>query len=497
MVHQKESKAVIRYTQTIVKENPRMGFWMISGAAFLLSPFLTNDGVCLLFVEPILNAFESIDDCDGFEGDIEFKLRKSDAMFFLLSLACSSNIGSALTYTGNPQVMVQIIIFVTCTYKNDIWTQNMIVGGDAIEVLSPIRFLLYMIFPSVSVFFITILWIERCWMRERMLTNSKDRQVTTERTSAESTGTSLVPLDTKPLTLSTVKRKDASRRPSLLSPYKKEKIDQDVSFDRISDKREKQGIVSKVVRVIITPFPYAMLLLMAVMIALIFVDVMSISGLICLTAVVMVVILVLGNHWQGQPIWGIANDGANGDYSTPHKMTTDEKIANTNSFFEELFESIDYNLLIIFLGLFVVVENIDSTGLPRNTWNKIVGKAPFDNITSVVGISLFVLATSQFLGNVAVIQLAKPNVEILDEGERRYAWAVISFVATVGGNLTITGSAANIIVAEKASRIDPANTIDFFKHYKVCFWVTLFSCALGATMITGVVICDNGGLVAW
>jgi Na+/H+ antiporter NhaD/arsenite permease-like protein len=370
----------------------------------------------------------------------------------------------------------------------------MIVGGDAIEVLSPVRFLLYMIFPSVAVFFITILWIERCWMRERMIANSKDEQSTTAVSNV-----SLVPLDSKPLSVSVSRRKDASRRGALLSPYKKEKAD-DLSFDRAlgrDDKEEKRTLVSKVVRVIATPFPYAMMLLMAIMIALIFVDVMSISGLICLTAVIMVVILVLGNHWQGQPIWGIAKDGATGDYSTPHKMTSEEKMVNTAHFFEELFDSIDYNLLIIFLGLFVVVENIDSTGLPRSTWNKIVGKTPFDNISSVIGISLFVLATSQFLGNVAVIQLAKPNVEILDEGERRYAWAVISFVATVGGNLTITGSAANIIVAEKAARIDPSSTIDFFKHYRVCFWVTLFSCALGACMITGVVICDNGGLVAW
>jgi hypothetical protein len=45
----------------------------------------------------------------------------------------------------------------------------------------------------------------------------------------------------------------------------------------------------------------------------------------------------------------------------------------------------------------------------------IVGKAPFDTIGSVVGVSLFVLITSQLLGNVAVVQLAKPNVEVLDD----------------------------------------------------------------------------------
>jgi hypothetical protein len=48
----------------------------------------------------------------------------------------------------------------------------------------------------------------------------------------------------------------------------------------------------------------------------------------------------------------------------------------------------------------------------------IVGKAPFDTIGSVVGVSLFVLITSQLLGNVAVVQLAKPNVEVLSDGAK-------------------------------------------------------------------------------
>ena len=58
VVHLKETKKIIDYLQGLVKLNPVRGFWMISFAAFIVSPFLTNDGVCLLFVEPILNAFE-------------------------------------------------------------------------------------------------------------------------------------------------------------------------------------------------------------------------------------------------------------------------------------------------------------------------------------------------------------------------------------------------------------------------------------------------------
>ena len=33
---------------------------MTSFSAFIISPFLTNDGVCLLFVEPILNSFAEL-----------------------------------------------------------------------------------------------------------------------------------------------------------------------------------------------------------------------------------------------------------------------------------------------------------------------------------------------------------------------------------------------------------------------------------------------------
>jgi Na+/H+ antiporter NhaD/arsenite permease-like protein len=103
MIHQKESKRVIRYVQTQVKDHPKSGFWLVSFAAFIISPFLTNDGVCLLFVEPILNAFESLTPQSTKHSD--FPLTKADSFYFLLALACSSNIGSALTYTGNPQVI--------------------------------------------------------------------------------------------------------------------------------------------------------------------------------------------------------------------------------------------------------------------------------------------------------------------------------------------------------------------------------------------------------
>jgi len=66
---------------------------------------------------------------------------------------------------------------------------------------------------------------------------------------------------------------------------------------------------------------------------------------------------------------------------------------------------------------------------------------------------------------------------------------VLAFVATVAGNLTITGSAANIIVAEKARRLGVK--MDFYLHAKVCCGVTLLCCLIGTLIISGIVSVYN------
>jgi Na+/H+ antiporter NhaD/arsenite permease-like protein len=108
---------LIAKVQNQVQNDPLNGFWLVSGAAFCIAPFLTNDGVCLLFVELILDAFEAVKALTlsskvqkspmSAEERVEMikskkmPLETGDAIYFLLTLACSSNIGSALTYTGD------------------------------------------------------------------------------------------------------------------------------------------------------------------------------------------------------------------------------------------------------------------------------------------------------------------------------------------------------------------------------------------------------------
>lgn len=157
--------------------------------------------------------------------------------------------------------------------------------------------------------------------------------------------------------------------------------------------------MGNVVRFVKSPFPYAVIGLLVAMIIMIFIDVMPISGLICLFAMIMVVTVVLGNHCRNRHIWvekhGQRTTRANSHTNTEPQsggalnisttyapeefdhdseegslgpMTKEDRMDNLNEFFEALFGAIDYSILIIFLGLFIVVENMSSTGIPKAVW---------------------------------------------------------------------------------------------------------------------------------
>ncbi|RYH28297.1 hypothetical protein EON65_12720 [archaeon] len=48
--------------------------------------------------------------------------------------------------------------------------------------------------------------------------------------------------------------------------------------------------------------------------------------------------------------------------------------------------------------------------------------------------------------------MAEDNVSDLSRNAQIFGWLILAFVSTVAGNFTLVGSAANIIVAEKAMR---------------------------------------------
>ena len=109
---------------------------------------------------------------------------------------------------------------------------------------------------------------------------------------------------------------------------------------------------------------------------------------------------------------------------------------------EKVYKSIDWPLLVMFAGLFVVVSafemNVVRTwGLER--WHALL-ESP---VVLVSGLSLLL---SNLVSNVPAVLLFKPLMEVMPQREQ--AWLALSMSSTLAGNLTVLGSVANLIVVE-------------------------------------------------
>jgi Na+/H+ antiporter NhaD/arsenite permease-like protein len=67
-------------------------------------------------------------------------------------------------------------------------------------------------------------------------------------------------------------------------------------------------------------------------------------------------------------------------------------------------------------------------------------------------ISIYIIVFSQLVGNVPLVYLARDEVQALDRNPQIFGWLILAYVSTIAGNFTLVGSAANIIVVEKAMR---------------------------------------------
>lgn len=125
----------------------------------------------------------------------------------------------------------------------------------------------------------------------------------------------------------------------------------------------------------------------------------------------------------------------------------------------EIFGLVDWHLLVLLAGLFIVTASLVQTGLPRTAVATLMsaGIDPTDLPTLVV----LALAGSNIIGNVPAVVLLLAVLENM-HAEALYSLAVLS---TLAGNLFIVGSLANIIVAERAKQ---AGVVPGFAEHARC-----------------------------
>jgi Na+/H+ antiporter NhaD/arsenite permease-like protein len=112
----------------------------------------------------------------------------------------------------------------------------------------------------------------------------------------------------------------------------------------------------------------------------------------------------------------------------------------------KVYHSIDWPLLVMFAGLFVVahafeVNVLRTWGLER--WHALL-ESP---VVLVSGLSIEV---SNLLSNVPAVLLFRPLMQLMPQ--RELSWLALAMSSTPAGNLTLLGSVANLNVAENARR---------------------------------------------
>ena len=111
---------------------------------------------------------------------------------------------------------------------------------------------------------------------------------------------------------------------------------------------------------------------------------------------------------------------------------------------------VDWELLVLFMGLFVVNRALESTGL---TAQAMAGLAQMGvNLADPATMFGATLLLSNLVSNVPAVMLLLPVVPSLPPGQGLQAGALLALVSTLAGNLFIVGSIANIIVVDAARK---------------------------------------------
>jgi len=137
----------------------------------------------------------------------------------------------------------------------------------------------------------------------------------------------------------------------------------------------------------------------------------------------------------------------------------------------KVYMEIDWPLLVMFAGLFVVVAGFERVALTPG----VIAAVARQHLGNTGVLSLVTAALSNLVSNVPAVLMLKPFVANLADPQR--AWLVVAMASTLAGNFTLVGSVANLIVAQRAQR--EGIKISFWAYFKVGAPLTVATILLG------------------
>ncbi|MGZ4814993.1 MAG: SLC13 family permease [Terriglobales bacterium] len=139
-----------------------------------------------------------------------------------------------------------------------------------------------------------------------------------------------------------------------------------------------------------------------------------------------------------------------------------------------VYDEVDWGLLVFFVGLFVIVGGAEKVGLVTG----MLDVAQTCNLQNPAIFSIVTAVMSNLVSNVPAVMLLKSVVPQFPDPHR--AWLLLAMASTLAGNLTITGSIANIIVVERARE---EVRIGFWDYARVGFPITVVTLCVGTVWL--------------
>jgi Na+/H+ antiporter NhaD/arsenite permease-like protein len=137
---------------------------------------------------------------------------------------------------------------------------------------------------------------------------------------------------------------------------------------------------------------------------------------------------------------------------------------------QRLYKDVDWGLLVFFVGLFLIVGGAENAGITGH----LLQFARHWNLQHTAVFTVVVGLLSNIVSNVPAVMLLKSLVPGF--ANPRTAWMILAMASTLAGNLTITGSVANIIVVESAK---PDVHVGFSDYFQVGLPITLTTILFG------------------
>jgi Na+/H+ antiporter NhaD/arsenite permease-like protein len=136
----------------------------------------------------------------------------------------------------------------------------------------------------------------------------------------------------------------------------------------------------------------------------------------------------------------------------------------------KLYQEVDWGLLVFFIGLFLIVGGAENAGIV----GRMLGLAEHWNLQKLGVFTVAVAFLSNIVSNVPAVMLLKSLIPSF--ANPHAGWLALAMASTLAGNLTITGSVANLIVVETAR---PEMEIGFWDYFRVGLPITLATLLVG------------------